>query len=429
MLSLTLRFSAEQEAQFQEDYLQRTLPVTRLALITGAVMYAALAALDPFAMAQSYTAIWLIRLAVVGSILAMVGFTFTELGRKHSQWLVTLATLSAGGGVGAMMAMSQAAEPGHQHYYSGLILIFLFTAAFTRLRFGFATLCLALATAVYMGVEATQVQVATEAEAVTRTVQWAFLALSAVTASAIAYFLETFSRQSFLDRKSLEAERNRSESLLLNVLPGEIAEELKTSPGTIVRHIPECTLLFADIVGFTPMVSNMSPRDLVHLLNGLFTEIDEIVERHGVEKIKTIGDCYMIAAGVPAFRADHAEVIAQIALEIQQVVRRAEPFASRQLALRMGIHSGPVVAGIIGRKKFVYDLWGDTVNTASRLESHGKAGKIQISAETYQRLRSKYRCVSAGAVELKGRGPVDAFYLVGPLAEAGSGKSRSQSAA
>ncbi|HAP00255.1 MAG TPA: adenylate/guanylate cyclase domain-containing protein, partial [Fibrobacteres bacterium] len=165
-------------------------------------------------------------------------------------------------------------------------------------------------------------------------------------------------------------EQQKSENLLLNILPREIAEKLKQRSGTIAEHYNEASILFADAVDFTSLSSRMSPSQLVELLNEVFSHFDMLAEKHGLEKIKTIGDCYMVAAGVPRHRSDHAQTLVRMALEMQVYLRKAD------LPFRMGVNSGPVVAGVIGRKKFIYDLWGDAVNTASRMESHGVPGAI-----------------------------------------------------
>lgn len=215
----------------------------------------------------------------------------------------------------------------------------------------------------------------------------------------------------------LSAERERSESLLLNVLPEPIADRLKDGETTIADQFDEVTVMFADIVGFTPYSAGVSPTELVDMLNRLFSEFDELTERYGLEKIKTIGDAYMVAAGLPAPRSDHAEAIADMALDAQQMIGRFSEEQQIPLKVRLGINTGPVVAGVIGTKKFIYDLWGDTVNTASRMQTYGVEGAIQVSQETYRRLRDKYGFQDRGLIEMKGKGEVPAYLLTGKKAE------------
>jgi guanylate cyclase len=203
-----------------------------------------------------------------------------------------------------------------------------------------------------------------------------------------------------------------SEMLLLNILPKEISEALKTEPRAIAAHYDESSILFADIVGFTPMAATMLPLTLVDLLNDVFECFDELVDKYELEKIKTIGDCYMVAAGVPRPRVDHAEALVNFALDMQaEIGKRA--FGGRRLAFRIGINSGPVVAGVIGRRKFIYDLWGETVNMASRMESHGTSGVIQITGSTYDVVSEHFDCQARGPIVVKGVGLVETWYVTG----------------
>ena len=208
--------------------------------------------------------------------------------------------------------------------------------------------------------------------------------------------------------------QRRVEALLLNILPDEVAERLQHDPSTIADQFDEVSILFADVVDFTPMSSRLDAREVVGLLDRLFTSFDELVDRYGVEKIKTIGDCYMVAAGVPRHRADHAQALADLALEMRECARSCLADSSpHDLRLRIGISSGPVVAGVIGRRRFLYDLWGDTVNMASRMESHGSPDTIQITRSTRELLADDFVTESRGLVEVKGKGEVETWILVG----------------
>ena len=210
---------------------------------------------------------------------------------------------------------------------------------------------------------------------------------------------------------ALRLEQEKSDRLLLNVLPQPIAERLKQDQSIIADTFAEVTVLFADIVGFTQISSQISPPELVSLLNDIFSTFDRLAEKHGLEKIKTIGDAYMVVGGLPMPRSDHAEAIAQMALDMQQAIIEFSDTHNQDFSIRIGINSGPVVAGVIGIKKFIYDLWGDTVNTASRMESHGLPGCIQVTSATYQRLQDKYVFESRGAIEVKGKGQMTTYLL------------------
>ena len=211
----------------------------------------------------------------------------------------------------------------------------------------------------------------------------------------------------------LRVEREKSERLLLNILPAAIAERLKEDQGIIAESFTEATILFSDVVGFTQMSAQITPVELVYLLNEIFSAFDELAARHKLEKIKTIGDAYMIAAGLPERRADHAEAMAEMALDMQDALAAFNRARGASLDIRTGINTGPVVAGIIGTSKFIYDLWGDAVNTASRMESHSTPGRIQVTASTYERLRDRYLFEPRGAINVKGKGDMPTYFLLG----------------
>jgi adenylate cyclase len=211
----------------------------------------------------------------------------------------------------------------------------------------------------------------------------------------------------------LQKEHNKSESLLLNILPPVIADRLKNGSTVIADNAKEASILFADIVGFTGLSQTMSAEKLVVLLNSLFSEFDILVAKYRLEKIKTIGDAYMIASGIPIFREDHLEALAKCAIEMQETMKRGVTPESKDLQVRIGIHSGPVVAGVIGKSKFIYDLWGDSVNTASRMESHGEAGKIQVTDEVFEKLKDQFHFSDKREVLIKGKGIMDTRFLLG----------------
>lgn len=211
----------------------------------------------------------------------------------------------------------------------------------------------------------------------------------------------------------LRAEQEKSERLLLNILPAMIADRLKKGDSNIADGFAEVTILFADIVGFTEISSRTSPQELVELLNKIFSAFDRLSEQYGLEKIKTIGDNYMVAGGLPMPCTNHAESIAEMALEMQQEIMKFSGECRQPLKIRIGINTGPVVAGVIGTKKFIYDLWGDAVNTASRMESQGISGKIQVSDSTYQLLCDRYLLEKRGTINVKGKGDMTTYLLIG----------------
>jgi class 3 adenylate cyclase len=214
-------------------------------------------------------------------------------------------------------------------------------------------------------------------------------------------------------RRALTLEQERSERLLRNILPAPIATRLKQHQDVIADGFAEVTVLFADLVGFTRRSQRNRPQQLVQFLDELFSAFDQLTRRQGLEKIKTIGDAYMVAGGLPEPRPDHAEAVAELALAIrEEIARRSDP-SGQPLQVRIGIDTGPVVAGVIGQDKFSYDLWGDTVNTASRMESSGVPGCIQVSERTYRRLREGYRLEHRGPIQVKGKGKMVTWFLIG----------------
>ncbi len=213
----------------------------------------------------------------------------------------------------------------------------------------------------------------------------------------------------------IQIEKGRSDDLLLNILPTEVAEELKSKGQADARLMDEVTVLFTDFRAFTEISEKLTAKELVSEINEYFSSFDVIMDKYGIEKIKTIGDSYMAAGGLPSPNKTHPEDVVNAALEIQKYVLKHKVERESQgkpyFEVRIGIHSGPVVAGIVGIKKFQYDIWGDTVNTASRMESSGEAGKVNISGTTYELVRDKFTCIHRGKIKAKGKGEVDMYFV------------------
>jgi guanylate cyclase len=241
------------------------------------------------------------------------------------------------------------------------------------------------------------------------------LALNVIGAASIAFaLLASFANQRNIALDALRVEQERSEALLVNILPTSIAERLKAATQTIADHFDSASILFADVVDFTPLAQRLPPAEVVGILDRLFSRFDALVEQHGLEKIKTIGDCYMAAAGVPDPSPDHARKTALLALDMRAEVATFAMPSGVRVDLRIGINSGPVVAGVIGTKRLVYDLWGDAVNTASRMESQSTPGEIQITRTTFELLKNEFVCRRRGTIDVKGKGEMDTWFLVGP---------------
>jgi adenylate cyclase len=256
-----------------------------------------------------------------------------------------------------------------------------------------------------------------------------FFLMNFVGTSSIAYFLlryaamqkEGYEVELVKSNRLLQIEQDRSERLLLNILPGPVAARLKEDGQTVADGFADVTVMFADIVNFTTIAGGMSPAQIFTMLNRVFSEFDSLAERHGMEKIKTIGDAYMVAGGLNDDAAkNYSEAIADMALDMRDVLARNPAFADLKLEMRMGIGTGPVIAGVVGKKKFIYDLWGDTVNLASRITSEGAPGMIQTDATTYRRLQGRYDFLAPETIALKGKGDTQVYRLLGRKREAAS---------
>ena len=233
---------------------------------------------------------------------------------------------------------------------------------------------------------------------------------------AVDYVAKPFNAHELLARVhthlTIDRLHRENERLLLSILPAPVAARLMSSPDSIADHFPEASVLFADLVNFTVLSGGMAPQPLVAMLDEIFTQFDALATRHRVEKIKTIGDCYMAVCGVPEPRPDHAAALADLALEMVAAMQQFNRSHGTALQLRLGLHTGPVVAGVIGRSKFIYDLWGDTVNTASRMESTGVADRIQVTEAMQQTLADQFELEARGEVEVKGKGRLRTWFLL-----------------
>ncbi len=407
MSPVTLRFAGDLENEFIEDYFRKSLRHVRFAVLSGLFLYAIFGYMDGRLIPEAKNTIWLIRYAVVCPfLLAFFFFTFSPLFKQHMQAALCLPILIPGFGLIVIMIIYPAFG---DYYYAGLILVIMYSYTFIRLRFVYATCCSLTITGTYFVVSVWL----NHAPFVVILNNLFELFAANYIGMFVGYLLEQHFRKDYLHDVLLEIERDKSNYLLLNILPATIAERLKQGEKLIADSYPDVTVLFADMVGFTKISSRVSPEELVTLMNEVFSTIDGLVEKHNLEKIKTIGDAYMLAGGLPLPRPDHVEAVAEMALDMLDAISQLAAAKEGWLRLRIGINSGPVVAGVIGTKKFIYDLWGDTVNIASRMESHGIAGCIHVTQDTYERLCRNYHFMARGVSEIKGKGAMNTYILVG----------------
>jgi class 3 adenylate cyclase len=413
----TLKFDdAWLERRFQDSYFDSNLQYIRIATILGAIVWAAfgpLAWLVVDAEGANRDAILRYGLGVPVSLLSF-GLTYLPGYRRLWQPLISAAILFSGVIWVMHRALVDDARP--DWGYAGNMLILTFAYILSRLQFRFsAVLGVVLIAmhnvgAVFAGESSTDLIFGDY-----------FLVVLAFIGTIGAYVLERSARLLFLRERELDRERQRSEGLLRNILPATIADRLKeqnpaTEHGHIAEAYGEVTVLFADLVDFTQQSGRARPSEIVAALDEVFTRFDEIADRFGLEKIKTIGDAYMAVAGAPVPRAEDADEVAaaaDMAIAARDVLTDLRWPSGEPMRLRIGVASGPVVAGVIGRRKFAYDLWGDAVNTASRLEANSIAGQIQVSEPVYERLRDRYLFSDVHIVNLKGKGPTPARFLLG----------------
>ncbi|NUO55013.1 MAG: adenylate/guanylate cyclase domain-containing protein [Polyangiaceae bacterium] len=299
---------------------------------------------------------------------------------------------------------------GYQYYFFPFIsVVFLVTPR--RLAALYPISLLSLGLYLYFELVARQEDaVVSFSPRLTDLVRLVIIVSTCITLALIAFLFDADTREA---EHKLAAEHDRSERLLLNILPRTISERLKGGQQAIADGFANVSVLFADIVGFTVLSAKLPPQELVRVLNEVFSRFDELAEKHRLEKIKTIGDAYMVAAGLPEPRPDHAEAVALMALEMRAALDGLNRKHGYELEVRIGINSGPVVAGVIGKKKFIYDLWGDTVNTASRMESHGVKDAIHVTQATAELLKEKFDLESRGPIEVKGKGEMETFLVLG----------------
>jgi guanylate cyclase len=265
-----------------------------------------------------------------------------------------------------------------------------------------------------VGVLGTLAQIMPERSLISANLIIVFFIMNVIGPSVVVFLLLVyFTRQRDRNYDLLLAEQAKSDRLLLNILPQPIARRLKDGDSKIAECIGSASILFADVAGFTPLSTELGVERVVELLNDLHTGFDDIMEKHGLEKIRTIGDGYMAVSGLPTPRPDHAHAMAEAALEMLDFARGLAPPHERPIALRIGINSGTIMAGVIGRKKFSYDVWGDPVNVASRMESHGLSNCIQITEDTYRLIKDDFICAPRGVVEIKGKGEMRTWFLIG----------------
>jgi adenylate cyclase len=409
----TLEFPESLEAEFQETHFRNSLATVRMLTGVGALLYGMVfLVFDRFALpGDVFEDVAVIRLSVLVILLGALGFTWCRVFRRWWQPTVAISILVVAGSVAIMVVRHPSVGMFRDVIAAAFLLYLMVTFVIARLRFVPSVL-----TAVGLAVIYNLAMIRIDSTDPQSLAGNNMMLLSGILLGMLAaYQLERHVRSDFMHARLLDAERRKSEALLLNILPSTIAARLKRSPGTIADRHADVTVLFADLRGFTPLAAKLSPEESVTLLNRIFSSFDRIADRYGVEKIKTIGDAYMVAGGLIRPAEDHAESVADLALDFRAEIETLSREFQEPLSIRIGIHTGPVVAGVLGLRKFTYDLWGDTVNLASRMESHGVPGQIQVTESVRQRLAGSFAFEPRGDLEVKGRGTMRTYFLLGRL--------------
>ena len=411
---IALRFTDDElEARFRANYIRDNLVFIRFAHVLGMFAWAVFGFLASLVLEEGERADLILRFGIAIPI-AIVALALSWTRWYPRAWEYVVASLLALSGFvwSLHRVFVEDATPGWA--YAGLMIVLVYLYTLSRLRFVPAVL-VGLALIAFHNVIAIGVM---HDEAQELYFANFFIVLTATMGSAAAYGLERFTRLLFLREQELDAERDRADELLGSTLPKAIVERLKAvdaSPraAILAEQLPEVSVLFADLVDSTAHEGEMSADALVATLDDVFTRFDLLATRLGLEKIKTVGDAYMVVAGAPEPREDHASAAAEMALGMLGSMIGAEWPTGDPMRLRIGVATGPVVAGVIGRERYAYDLWGDTVNLASRLEANSEPGRILVSVETYERLKDRYRFSDSHVVYLKGKGPTPARFLIG----------------
>jgi class 3 adenylate cyclase len=409
---LTLQFSAELETEFRDYFYKKFLHQGRIAIISGILLYLIWGISDVlFAAENIIKQIFIIRYGIIFPVLIGVFIlSFHYNFKKFIQLTWSSLILVITGSVIYISSLSHlySAEIDNNQLHIALILVLMYTYTFILLRFIYAVHVGLIIIITYNLIGFFILKISPFSLFANN-----FYLISANCIGIVAnYQIELFMRRIFWQTRQLKIEKQNSEKLLLNILPKSIADRLKQDNKTIADSFAHATVLFADIVGFTEISHHVSPVELVNLLNEIFSQFDYLAEKYQLEKIKTIGDAYMIVGGLPFPRKDHAQAVAKMALSMLETINIFNEKMGYDFKMRIGINSGEVVAGVIGIKKFIYDLWGDTVNIASRMESHGIPNKIQITQTTYNLLKNEFICEERGIISIKGKGDMQTYFLL-----------------
>lgn len=412
---LTLSFTDDKlESNYRREHNHKTLKQVRVAIVIAALLYAVFAILDFIVIPDGRWKALALRFGLVVPVLVLGYFaTYHNYFKKNVQYLVIVIVYVAGLGI-AMIAYTYQ-EIRSELHLTGTLLPIFWAFIYSGLRFKNALIVSLLLVVTYdvifFGLSGFSIETL---------VSYNFFLLTCLIIGVLGgYTIESYFRRDFVNQQVIKDEKQKNEQLLLNILPKNIADELKTQPGTIAKDYDQITVLFADLVGFSAWSLKNTAHDIVRLLNEIFSIFDSLTDKYNLEKIKTIGDAYMVTNNLRDIDHSNVESVAHFATDILRVVRSYNQRNNQNVRLRIGIHTGPAVAGVIGVKKFVYDVWGSTVNVASRMEATCPVDQIQVSVATYELLKHKFVFEDRGKIELKGHGDLQAYLLKGEKVSGG----------
>lgn len=411
------KFEIEIEKEFRLQYLDTSL--MRTGIVLAFILMAFYSVMDLYMLPETRLTALTIRLLVLIPVVAILIFSLFPVFRNNYAPFVMATLLIVSFGIILMIYNSKKNEFGYYYYFAGLMIVISYIGLFSELRFKQAFIVIFFIICGYMFV-AVYFQHMLVGFQANKDFPIFLMSTVSLTASGVlslfaSILVERYRRTSFWQRKEIELEKAKSENLLQNILPLEVATELKETGSTKAKNFDRVTVLFTDFINFTAIAEKLDAKELVSEINHYYTSFDNIICKYGIEKIKTIGDSYMCAGGLTGGNKLSVENTLNAAIEIREFMFSEKQ--KRTLAgkiffeVRIGIHSGPVIAGIVGTKKFAYDIWGDTVNIASRMETSGEAGKINISGSTYELVKDKFNCNYRGKIQTKNKGEIDMYFV------------------
>jgi class 3 adenylate cyclase len=415
-----LRFPAALERAYRRYLADRLIVMQRHFIAFGFVIFGLFAVLDYFALPRTHSQAWMLRALVEPLIIVLFWASFKPALRPHMHWILNAWTLVMNGTILGMIAGAQESELAFTFYPIGLLLV-LICGYVASGHLGYATAQGWLAFLGYLAVAIFDQRMLVGSMSLFKLLTLSFFLVGMnLVGMALGFALELSNRLMFLQWLVIDRQHRQANRLLLNILPASVAERLKRGE-VVADYFDRVGVLFADIEGFTPYSSGKAPSEVVDVLNKVFCEFDVLTQKYGLEKIKTIGDAYMVVSGLQGCCEDHLAALASLALEMQSLMRTFQQRGTLHLRLRVGMHAGPAMASIIGIKKFSYDLWGDTVNVASRMESCGLPGQIQVTRDLYLLLKRDFSLQKRGRIPVKGKGEMAVYLLKGRCSHASAG--------